>query len=338
MKVSNVVKLTFGEILSMLANRLPAFLGLTATVALSAPLSAQAASFNFDQLQNISSRPIESAYTLGLLGVPSENQGYSAFFNLDSSALDFGHRDISLNASGNGAPYYATGRQGSPEQPPNGATRTSTLTEVGGFPTLSSFLTSNGISSSNLGFSFGQKSDRNFTKTWNLGEDKLGQDWFASPNSKIEERIYTANPDDVEFFLSYGTDKIVTLGYSNLYSVLDYGATTQLSDDIDIAFTDPIKATKVSGLNPFADALANAFLEDVSAAGGGVQVVIEDNDVDDSNFTTGNGFGIINLPFLGSIRAVPGVKVPEPSSLLGLLMFGVLGAVPYLKKSKTRHL
>ncbi len=313
-------------------------LGLTTTIALSGPLSAQAANFNFDQLQNISSRPIESAYTLSLQGIPSENQGYLGFSNLDPSALDFGHRDISLNASGNGAPYYTTGRQGSPEQPPSGATRTSTVTEVGAFPTLNSFLTSNGISSSNLGFSFGQKSDIDFTKTWNLGEDKLGQDWFASPNSNIEERIYKANPDDVEFFLSYGTDKIVSLGYSNIYSVLDYGATTQLSDDFDIAFTDPTKATKVDGLNSFADALANAFLEDVSAGGGGVQVVIEDNDVDDSNFKKGNGFGIINLPFLGTIRAVSSARVPEPCSLLGLLMFGVLGAVSYRKKSKTIHL
>lgn len=310
-------------------------LGLTTTIAVCVPLSAQAASFNFDRLQNISSRPIESTYTLGLLGTPSENQGYLGFFNSDPSALDFGHRDISLNASGNGAPYYTAGRQGSPQEPPTDATRTSTVTEVGGFPTLSSFLTSNGISLSNLGFSFGQKNDRNFTTTWNLGEDKLGQDWFASPNSNIEERIYKANPDDVELFLSYGTNKIVNFGYSNIYSVLDYGATTQVSDDVDAAFTDPVKVTKVDGLDPFADALANAFLQDVSTAGGAVQVVIEDNNVSDINVTQGNGFNIINLKFLGAIRAIPGVKIPEPCSLLGLSMFGVLGAVCYRKKSKT---
>ncbi|GAB1543995.1 hypothetical protein NUACC21_66710 [Scytonema sp. NUACC21] len=313
---------------------LPTLLGLTTTIAVSAPLSARAATFNFDRLQNISSRPIESAYTLSLEGIPSENEGYSAFFRLDPNALDFGHRDISLNASGNGAPYYTTGRQGSPEQPPSNSTRTATVTGIASFPTLSSFLTNNGISFSNLGFGFGQKSDRSFTKTWNLGEDKLGQDWFASPNSNIEERIYRANPDDVEVFLSYGTQKIVSVGYSNIYSVLDYGATTQLSDDIDTAFTDPTKATKVAGLDPFADALANAFLQDVTAAGGGVQVVIEDNNVDDSNFTTGNGFGIINLKFLGTLRAV---SIPEPCSALGLLMFGALGVVSSQKRWKNQR-
>lgn len=309
-------------------------LGLTSTVAVSAPLAAQTANFDFDQLQNILSRPIDSAYTLNFSGLPTDNQGYSAFFNLDSSAPDFGHRDISLNASGNGAPYYVTGRQGSPQEPPNGATRTASVTEIAGFPTLSSFLTSNEITLSNIGISLGQRSDRSFTETWNLGDDILGEDWFASPDSNIEERIYTANPDDVEVFLSYGTTRIASFGYSDLYSVLNYGPTTLLSDDIDIAFTAPTRATRVAGLDPFADALANAFLEDVAAGGGGVQLVIDDREVDDSSFTTGNGFGIINLRAVGSLRAV---RVPEPSSVLGLLMFGALGGVSYLKKQKHKR-
>ncbi|AUB44003.1 hypothetical protein COO91_10217 (plasmid) [Nostoc flagelliforme CCNUN1] len=317
----------------MRTHHISIFLGLTTSVAVVVHLPVQAATFNFDQLQYIPSRPIDSAYRLNLLGTPSEKQGYSAFFNLDSSAPDYGHRDISLNASGNGAPYYTTGRQGSPEVPSSGATRTANVTEIAGFPSLSSYLTSNGIAPSNLGFGYGQKSDLSFTTTWNLGEDKLGQDWFASPTSKIEERIYKANSDDVELFLSYGTNKIVSFGYSNIYSALDYGATTQLFDDIDVAYTDPIKAIKVSELDPFADALADAFLQDIAVAGGGVQVVIEDNVVDDSNFVTGNGFGVINLRFIGSLRAV---AIPESSSVLGLLMFGALGAVSCFKKRKTR--
>jgi hypothetical protein len=309
-------------------------LGLTSTVAVVAHLPVQAATFNFDKLQYISSRPIDSANRLDLLGTPSENQGYSAFFNLDATAPDFGHRDISLNASGNGAPYYTTGRQGSPEVPPSGATRTADVSFIAGFPILSKYLSNDAISFANLGFGFGQKSDRNFTTTWNLGEDKLGQDWFASPTSTIEERIYTANPDDVELFLSYGSTKIVSLGYSDVYSVLDYGATTQLTDDIDVGYTDPTQATKFADLAPFEDGLANAFLEDVTAAGGGVQVFIEDNQVDDSNFKTGNGFGIINLRFVGSLRAVPIAAVPEPSYALGTLLFGALVVVSRRKKQK----
>ncbi|MBD1930360.1 MULTISPECIES: PEP-CTERM sorting domain-containing protein [Cyanophyceae] len=312
-------------------------LGLTTTVAVGAPLSAQAATFNFDQLQNISSRPIDSEYSLNLLGEPSENQGFTAFFNLDPSAPDFGHTDISLNSRGDGAPYYNTGRQGSPEVPPSGATRTSSVSEIAGFPTLNSFLTNNGISFSSLGFGFGQRSDRDFTATWNLGDDILGQDWFASPDSTIEERIYAANPDDVEIFLTFSTTKIVSFGYSDIYAVLDYGATTSLSDDIDAAFTDPVTATKVAGLDPFADALANALLQDISTAGGAAQIVVEDTAVEEGTFTIGNGFGILNFQFVGSLRAVPSATVPEPTSALGILMLGALGAVSHLKKQKNKR-
>lgn len=325
MMLSRFLKLS--STLTMRTYHLSKLLGLTTTVAVCAPLSVQAASFNFDQLPNISSRPIESDYRLSFLGNTSENQGYTAFSNLDPSAPDFAHRDISLNASGNGALYYVTGRQGSPEEPPISATRSATVTEIAGFPALSSYLTSNEIPLDKIGFGFSQKSDRSFTETWNLGDDILGQDWFASPDSPIEERIYTANPDDVELFLSYGTTKIVNFGYSDIYSVLDYGSTTSVNDDIDSAFTDPTTITKVAGLEPSADALANAFLQDVAAGGGEVQLVIQDSEVNDTNFTTGNGFGIINFQLQGSIRAVP-----EPSSALGIFALGALGAVSYLKR------
>ena len=311
--------------------------GLTSTVAIVAPLPVKAVTFDFDQLQYISSRPIDSAYRLDLLGTPSENQGYLGFFNVNPNAPDAGHGDISLNASGNGAPYYTTGRQASPQLPPNGATRTASAIAIAGFPSLSSYLSNNAINLSELGFGFGQKSDRSFTTTWNLGGDKLGQDWFASQTSKIEERIYKANPDDVELFLSYGANKIVDLGYSDIYSVLDYGATTQVIDDIDVGYTDPTQPTKVTGLDPLTDGLANAFLQDVATEGGGVQVFIEDNQVDDSNVVfNNNGFNIFNLRFIGSLRAVPIAAVPEPSHALGLLMFGSLIAVSRRKKHKSR--
>ncbi|MEC4812537.1 MAG: hypothetical protein SAK29_04575 [Scytonema sp. PMC 1069.18] len=315
----------------MATKRLSILLGLTTAVTVGASLPVRAATFDFDQLQNISSRPIDSDDRLSLLGEVEQNQGYTAFFNRDRSAPDGGHADISLNASGNGAPYYVTGRQGSPEDPPSGATRTSSVTDIAGFPTLSSFLSSNGISFNSLGVSLGQKSDRAFTETWNLGEDKLGQDWFASPDSTIEERIYTANPNAVEFFLSYGNTKIVDFGYSDLYSVLDYGPTTVVSDDIDLAFGDPVRVKKVAGLNPFEDALATAFLQDVDAAGGGVQLYIDDRNVSDQNIALGNGFFAINLRFVGDLRAVP---VPEPTSVIALLMFGTLGAVSYVRQTK----
>jgi hypothetical protein len=283
--------------------------------------------------------PAESANRLTLIGNPTENQGLSAFFNLDPSAPDFGHRDISKNASGNGAPYYATGRQGSPEVPASGATRTATVTGTTSFPNFSSYLTSNGISPSSIGLVLGQKSDRSFTQTWNLGDDILGKNWFASPDSTIEERIYAANPDDVELFLSYGTNKILDFEYSDLYTVFDYGPTQSPSDDRDLAFTNPIGATKVAGLESLTDGLANAFLQDVANAGGKVQIVSDDRQVTgDTAFATGNGFGIVNLPFTGYIQVASSVSVPEKSSALGLLMLGALFAISQVKKQKQKRM
>jgi hypothetical protein len=326
----------------MRTSHLSALLGLTTSVAVVAPLSAQAATFNFDynQLQFIKARPIDSNQTLSFNGFPSENQGYTGFFNPNESALDHGHREIGLNSRGdqptfNNAPYYTTGRAGSPEVPASGATRTTSLYEIKDFPTFSSYLTNNGISLNSIGFNYGQKSDQDFSQTWNLGKDIIGQDWLASGDSSIEQRIYKANPNNVEFALYEGTNKIVTFDYSNLYSVIDYGSTKLFTDDFEANFTDPIKATKVLNLNPLLGGLADAFLTDVTTGGGGIQVVFEDYGETDLNFKTGNGYNIFALPFPAQLRAVPITAVPETSYALGLLIFGAFGVISRFKTLKT---
>jgi hypothetical protein len=316
----------------MRTHRLSIFLGLTATAAVCAPLPVQAASFNFNSLQNIPSRPIESNDKLNFFGDPFENQGYTAFFSINPAVPDCSYREISLNSPGNIAPCYTTGRPRSPEEPASGATRSATLNNVTGFSNFFSYLTSNNIPLSSIGFSYGQRSDRDFTDTWSLGAGIRGQDWFASENSTLEERFYRANPDDVEIFISYGTSQIVNIGYSPIYTVFEYGPTPLTDDDFEAGFTDPVTASKVAGLDPLAAGLADAFLQDVANAGGNVQLLIADSGVEDVNFTTGNGYGVIRLPFPVSLRAVPSVAVPEPCSALGLLMFGALGAVSHLKK------
>ncbi|BAZ33983.1 hypothetical protein NIES4074_64970 (plasmid) [Cylindrospermum sp. NIES-4074] len=304
--------------------------GLTTVVICISP-SVQAATFNYDQLKNISSRPINSENRLTFSGEPFQNQGYTVFSNLNPTSLDSGHPVINLNGLGN-APYYVTGRQGSPEVPPTSATRATSLNEIAGFPTFSSYLKNNGILLDSVGFVFGQKSDRDFTKTWNLGDDHLGKDWFASPDSSIEEKIYKANPNDVEIFLSLGTQKIISFGYSDIYAAIDYGSTKLVSDDSDVAFTDPMTLEKLTGLDPVGDALANAFLEDIAASGGKAQLVHEEYQPDESNLLIGNGFGGINLRFGASIRVVGATPIPEPSFGLGLLMFVAFNAIYYLKK------
>lgn len=309
-------------------------LGLTSTVAVGAPLPVQAVIFNFDSLQYISTRPIESEDTLFFFGAPSDNQGFTGFYNLDPVAPDRGHTEISLNSPRNLAPYYTTGRENSPEEPPNGATRSATLANITGFSNFFSYLTNNNILLSDIGFGYGQKSDRDFTATWNLGDDILGQDWFASPDSTLEERIYAANPDDVEIYLSYGTNNIVNFGYSPFYSALEYGSTPSTVDDSEGILSEPITANRVAELDPLAAGLADAFLLDVANAGGSLQVVYEDAQVPDLSFASGNGFGVASIPFPVSLRAVPSATVPEPTSVIGLFMFGALGAVSRLKKPK----
>ncbi len=312
-----------------------ALIGLTSAIALQTSLPVQASTFDLSKLNNIKARPIDSETRLDLVGLPADQQGYTAFYNPDPLAPDSGHGDISLNALGNGGPYYVTGRQGSPEVNYSASrTRTSTLTAIPGFSTLSNYLATNEISLDNIGFGFGQKNYNEFTKTWNLGEDKLGQDWFASEDSPIEERIYKANPNDVEAFLMYGTTKIVSLEYFDIYVAFDYGPTKSPFDDIEIAFGDLVKATKVDGLDPLLDGLATTLLEDVAAAGGYLQVVILDAAPDGTNITTGNGFEVINLIFPGSLRVVR--PVPESSQTLGILMFSALCVISQLKKIQVK--
>lgn len=316
--------------------KLSMFLGLTTAVAVVAPLPAQAVSFNYDSLQNISTRPIESNNKLFFFGSPSDKQGYTAFFNLIPNAPDRGHTEFSLNSPGNLAPYYTTGRENSPE-PPSGATKSATLQSITtGFSNFYSYLSSNSLSLDSIGFSYGQKSGRDYTTTWNLGNDKLGENWFASPDSSLEERIYTANPDDVELYLTYGTTKIINFGYTPFYSFLEYGSTTGTVDDSEGVLTDPFSASKSAGLDFLTTGLADAFLQDVASGGGGLQIVYEDVQVEDVGFTTGNGYGIIRIPFPLSLNVVPNQKVPESSLSIALLLFGALGG--FLNRISSRQI
>lgn len=290
--------------------------GLTTSIAFTYSVPTQAANFDYSKVKNISTRPIESNNILNFFGDPAKNEGFVSFFNLDFTAPDVGHTDISLNSPGLIAPYYTTGKDKSPA--PSGANRSASLQDLTGFANLFSYLNNNNISPESIGLSYGQKSDRDFTKTWNLGDDILGQDWFASPDSTLEERIYTANPDDVEIFLSYGDTKIVSFGYSDFYTIFEYGATTSIADDVDAILTDPFSAKKVAGLDSVADGLANAFLQDVN--GGKLQVVYEQAAVPDGFFEVSDrGYGVVTLPFEFTLRAV---STPEPVSIFGLLTVG----------------
>lgn len=323
---------------------LSVLVGVTASVSFTVggALPARAFLFNYDALTNITARPLSSNNILNFFGDPNLGQGYTAFFNLDPNAPDQGHREISLNSPGNIAPYYTVGRHASIEDGGNSFSRSATLQDglSVGFSNFFNFLNDQGISLDSIGFSYGQKPGKDFKSTWNFGEDILGQDWFASPTSPIEERIYQANPEDVEIFLSYGTTKIINLDYTPFYSLFDYGATTGTEDDVEAVLTETVGATPIPGLSdPIAIGLAEAFLQDVELAGGGLQILYEDGEVEDVGFTTGAGgtYGVLRLPFPVSLRAGRATTIPESSPVVGLLGFGLLISLCHWTWDKARR-
>jgi len=260
--------------------------------------------FNIDleQLELIPTDPIESDTFLSFEGDINDNQGQTAFFNPNPDAPDSGHTEISLNSNGGIAPYYATGRQSSPLA--MDATRAATLDSNQNLTNFSDYLQDNNIDTTKIGFSFGQKSDRAFTETYNAGDDLLGQDYLASPDSNIEERIYQADPNAVETSLLFGDTKIITFDYSPLYAVFDFGETTSTTDDNDLFFTEAISAQKVDGLDPVSDGLADAFLEDL--ANKKIQIVAEDSATDAfvPEVDPDTGFVVANIPLPVSIRII----------------------------------
>ncbi|GAB1543993.1 hypothetical protein NUACC21_66690 [Scytonema sp. NUACC21] len=316
----------------MAKSALSLLLGLTTTIAVLKPMTVQAADYDYSRVKNLSARPIESNNVLSLYGDWSQNEGYAVFSNLDPDAPDTGRVGNRINATYTS--YYAIGRERSPEQ--SGATRSASLENFTGFNNLFNYLNKNNIPLSSVGFGFAPKNDRDLTKTWNLGENKLGQDWFSSPDSAIEEQLYRANPDDVELFLTYGTTKIINFGYSDFYVISDNSSGVVSDDNWNVFYTDPVPAYKVAGLDPLTSGLADAFLQDV-AAGGSVQFVSEDQPkVSDISVAFTDKYQIFNLSFPLEIRVVSSKSVPESSPVLGLLTFGVVGVVPWMTKYKKK--
>ena len=299
------------------------WLGLTTTF-VTFPVAVKAFDYDYSGVENISTRPIESDYVLDFLGDDSNNQGFGVYWDPNNTIFE-----ISKNSPNNPIPYYATGRSLIPSEPPSTAINSASLTSISaGFPNLASYLTDNDIPLDSIGFKFGQINPSDFTETWNFqvtGDMPDNINWFASSDSTIEERIYSASPDKVEMYLTQGTTKIINLGYSPFYTILDYGPTTSTTDDFDAILTDPLSVEKAAGLDPLLDGLADSFLEDVATVGDSVQFVFEEFAVEDPDvFFAGNGFfgSVLELPF--NLRAVDSsnTTVPEPSLIIGSLMVG----------------
>ncbi|BAB78020.1 PEP-CTERM sorting domain-containing protein [Anabaena sp. FACHB-709] len=287
--------------------------------------------FDYSSVKFVKTRPLSSNNCLRLFGervgaTDPDPQGFVAY--------GFGHIEMSLNSPNNPAPYYAAGIDFSPENLPGARQAATLLDDITGFGNFATFLTENNITTDRIGFSFGAK-DRDFTKTWNLGEDINGQNYFSSPTSTLEERIYSANPDEVESFLVLDGNKFVTFGYSDIYSFLEYGATRAPDDDTEAIISNPFSAFKVAGLNGLSYGLADAFLADVR--GNKIQLVSEDAGVVPDFVSVSDPFGpldpIVSIRFPVQLRIV---DVPEPSITIGFLGLGLLAFGSRLK-NKNRH-
>jgi hypothetical protein len=321
-------------------SKLHTLLSTTVTIAATVlmPITAQAASFDYDQLTLFSTRPINSSDVLNFFGDVSKNEGYTLINNTDPTAPDSGHVSIAKNALPGNSAYYTTGRDRSPD-PNTAGERSATLEGVMGFSNFFNYLQNNNIPLSSIGYSYGQKVGLDFTKTINLGEDILGQDWLATSNSPIEQRIYRANPDDTNSFITLGTTPIITYN-SPTYFAVDNGDTPDFIDNLNVFLGDPVRPFKVEGLDPLESGLADAFLQDVSAAGGLVQEVSEDILKPDQvqTFLVDIGDDTYDITYVGfpiTVRAVSGtVKVLEPSSTFALMLLAGGGIVAHVKRQK----
>jgi hypothetical protein len=316
-------------------------LGMTATATASmiSAVPARAATmscesgniFNYDSIQYIKTRPLQSNNCLRLFGervgaTDPDPQGFVAY--------GFGHIEESITSPNNPAPYYAAGIDFSPENLPGARQAATLLDDITGFANFAAFLTDNNITADRIGFSFGAK-DRDFTKTWNLGEDEKGKNYFSAPTSTLEERIYSANPNEVESFLLVDGIKFITFGYSNIYSFLEYGATRAPDDDTEAILSNPFKVFKAAGLSGLNNDLADAFLADVGD--NQIQLVSEDAGVVPDFVSISDPFGpfdpIVSIRFPVQLRIV---DIPEPSMIFSFLGLGLLAFGSRLK-NKNRH-
>lgn len=316
-------------------------LGLTITATVLTPITTLAASFDYDQVSLFSARPIESDSVLSFFGDVSNNEGYTLINNIDPTASDSGHVSIAKNALPGGAGYYTMGRDASPDLNTAGE-RSATLEGIEGFSNFNNYLQDNNIPLSSIGYSYGQKVDRDFTETINLGEDILGQDWLANPDSPIEERIYQANPDEYNGFITLGTTPIIIFDYSPTYFAVDNGETLDFTDNTNVFLSNARPAFKADSLDSLESGLADAFLQDMFAAGGLIQEVSEDilkpDQVQVSFVDIGDEtYDITYIGFPVTIRAVGNAtSVPESSSNVALILLAGCGIFTYARQPKKR--
>ena len=257
----------------------------TKTILLLAALGAltiQAGPFQF---------PTQSAHRLDMVNTPTY-EGVAGFLNWPGypqeptiPPFDHGHlidRTIVSNSSALTYPndyvrayYYMCGAEHTPPFGPITHIAAAHGSALTGMPATQLYLSNHPeLSLASLKYKYGAiGADQ--TKTWNLHGDVQGVNWFGSPASTIEERIYQANPADVTWGLYYNGLQIITFEYSDLYAIFDYGASTSHDDDMIRAFSSILNPYKNPSLPTLENGLAEAILSDVNTQGGAVRLTFD---------------------------------------------------------------
>jgi hypothetical protein len=291
----------------------------------SVPATAQ---FGFDL-------PADSGTSLQFAGDPnSATNGIMGFHWLATGQVDSGHlvEGVIQNApvSGFPSPYryradyyiadYGHGPYSGSEFDP--AARSTGHQNMVNFDAA---MVNNGMNYNDISFYFGPAEGQPLTSTWNLGTDTLGVEWFGDLNSPLEERIYSANPAEVVVGLSVLGTPFITFGYSDLYEIINYGATTATNDDTIQAYSDPVLAYAADELGAIQQELADAFLADVALGGGAVQLRFDT--VQPASYIAGPGMDwvVAEYSFGGSVQVVS--AVPEPETYAGIFSLLIGGFV-----------
>ncbi|MCF3649408.1 PEP-CTERM sorting domain-containing protein [Synoicihabitans lomoniglobus] len=240
-----------------------------------------------------------------------------------------GHALNSQNAPSAIAYYYVAGRSDGPA--PTSTPYAAAATTATGFTLFQDTLGTQGFSLADVTLHFGPAS-ANYENTWNLGQDRNGlisatgasangggllgvdHEWEGWSGSSVEDRYYSADSSEVFYYLAVNGIRIVDIGYADLFMRVDYGASTSGSDDTIQAYHT---VTGVSITEDFFGpeyTIADAFVSEVNANGGGLQVIIDSVQTAVSGTFSYNGNFGSHFAIEGRLAAVELSAVPEPGT------------------------
>ncbi|WP_221030098.1 hypothetical protein [Actomonas aquatica] len=267
--------------------------------------------------------------------------GVSGYQGPDAATT--GHTLISDNAPSGTAYHFVAGRPYGPD--PDGSTFASQADGASGFTSFQLMLGTQGYTLSDVTIHFGPNSS-NFENSWNLGQGRNGlnsstgalvipagvlgvdHEYEAWTGSSVEDRFYAANPTDVFYYIAINGIRAIDVGYADLYMRIDYGSTSAGGDDIIQAY-HTVSGVRISaGVNGMPEyTIADAFVNDVSNAGGGIQVIIDSVQAAVTGAYSYNGKVGSHFAIDGRLAAVPLSAVPEPGTYAAWAAAGAFGFV-----------